>query len=242
MNYRGTRSNSYRPTPVPPSLFRLHARLRHSLGQLLQDHLSDSPQVPLSGLRWAMTSIIIHHGGNIDGAIAGYRELTGAAPMYGKWATATGRARSTTKTARNCSTSPRNTVLARSPSMESSRTGTPGRGRENWNQLFFDPKKFPEPAEMVDILHGRITISCFYLVRLRPHTRRLPGHGEARIPLSPGGLGWLQVSSMPSPEATASIGTYVKAGFFSKGLDGWWMDSTEPDIVNARPRNRRNMR
>ena len=26
-------------------------------------------------------------------------------------------------------------------------------GRENWNQLFFDPKKFPEPAEMIEILH-----------------------------------------------------------------------------------------
>ncbi|MGH7994162.1 MAG: TIM-barrel domain-containing protein, partial [Limisphaerales bacterium] len=36
-----------------------------------------------------------------------------------------------------------------------------------------------------------------------------------------------------NPAANDLYWQYVSKGLFSKGIDGWWMDSTEPDIVNA---------
>jgi len=34
-------------------------------------------------------------------------------------------------------------------------------------------------------------------------------------------------------EANMLYWKYLKEGIYSKGLDGWWIDSTEPDIINA---------
>lgn len=36
-----------------------------------------------------------------------------------------------------------------------------------------------------------------------------------------------------NPEANKLYWKYLKSGIYSKGLDGWWIDSTEPDVVNA---------
>ncbi len=36
-----------------------------------------------------------------------------------------------------------------------------------------------------------------------------------------------------NPAANDLYWQYANKGLFSKGVDAWWMDSTEPDIVNA---------
>ena len=36
-----------------------------------------------------------------------------------------------------------------------------------------------------------------------------------------------------NPAANDLYCEYLNKGIYSKGLDGWWMDSTEPDVVNA---------
>jgi alpha-D-xyloside xylohydrolase len=36
-----------------------------------------------------------------------------------------------------------------------------------------------------------------------------------------------------NPAANKLYWKYLKRGLYSKGLDGWWIDSTEPDVVNA---------
>ena len=36
-----------------------------------------------------------------------------------------------------------------------------------------------------------------------------------------------------NPAANKLYWQYLKKGLYSKGLDGWWIDSTEPDVVNA---------
>jgi len=36
-----------------------------------------------------------------------------------------------------------------------------------------------------------------------------------------------------NPAANAIYWKHASAGLFANGIDGWWMDSTEPDIVNA---------
>jgi alpha-D-xyloside xylohydrolase len=173
-------------------------------------------------------------GGNIDGAIAGYRELTGAAPMYGKWAYGYWQSKEHYED--------RAELLHVAAEYRSRKIPIDGiiqdwdtwEGRENWNQLFFDPKKFPEPAEMVDILHREnyhfmVSIWCGF----GPNTAVYQDMEKRGFLYPPVGWAGFKYFDAFNPEATRLYWDYVKAGFFSKGLDGWWMDSTEPDIVNA---------
>jgi alpha-D-xyloside xylohydrolase len=48
-------------------------------------------------------------------------------------------------------------------------------------------------------------------------------------------VGWAGFKYMDTyrPGANAMYWKYLKGGIYSKGLDGWWIDSTEPDVVNA---------
>lgn len=173
-------------------------------------------------------------GGNIDGAIAGYRELTGAAPMYGKWAYGYWQSKEHYED--------RAELLRVAAEYRARRIPIDGivqdwdtwEGRENWNQLFFDPKKFPEPEGMVDVLHREnyhfmVSIWCGF----GPNTAVYQDMEKRGLLHPPVGWAGFKFFDAHNPEATRLYWEYVKAGFFSKGLDGWWMDSTEPDIVNA---------
>jgi alpha-D-xyloside xylohydrolase len=48
-------------------------------------------------------------------------------------------------------------------------------------------------------------------------------------------VGWagFKYFDVYNPAATDLYWKYANAGLFSKGVDAWWMDSTEPDMVNA---------
>jgi alpha-D-xyloside xylohydrolase len=174
------------------------------------------------------------HGGSMDGAIAGYRELTGAAPLYGKWAYGYWQSKEHYED--------RAEVLK--VAAEYRKRGIPidglvqdwdyWDGRDNWNQLFFYDKLFPRPTEMIEILHRQhyhfmISIWCGFGPKT-PVYREM----EQRGFLYPT-VGWAGFKFFDpyNPAATDLYWKYVKAGLFRHGVDGWWMDSTEPDIVNA---------
>jgi|CZKI01.1.fsa_nt_gi alpha-D-xyloside xylohydrolase len=174
------------------------------------------------------------YGGSMDGAIAGYRDLTGAAPLYGRWAYGYWQSKEHYEN--------RDEVLkvaaeyrARAIPIDSIvQDWDYWDGRDNWNQLFFDPKLFPRPAEMIDILHREnfhfmISIWCGF-GPATPVYREM----EQRGFLYPT-VGWagFRFFDAYNPEATDLYWKYVRDGLFSRGVDAWWMDSTEPDIVNA---------
>jgi alpha-D-xyloside xylohydrolase len=50
---------------------------------------------------------------------------------------------------------------------------------------------------------------------------------------SPVGWAGFRYYDVYNPAANDLYWQYASKGLFSKGIDGWWMDSTEPDIVNA---------
>ncbi len=173
-------------------------------------------------------------GGNIDGAIAGYRALTGAAPMYGKWAYGYWQSKEHYED--------RAELLRVAAEYRARQIPIDGiiqdwdtwEGRENWNQLYFDPKKFPEPAGMIEILHRQnfhvmVSIWCGF----GPNTAVYQDMDKRGFLYPPVGWAGFRYFDAFNPGATRLYWEYVKSGFFSKGLDGWWMDSTEPDIVNA---------
>ena len=115
----------------------------------------------------------------------------------------------------------------------------------HWNAMEFLNPSFPDPQKFVDDVHdlnAHMIISIWS--SFGPETAPYKGLAEKDMlmdfltwPLS-GKDVWPPDMDYPSgvkvydayhPEARDIYWNHLKEGLFSLGLDGWWMDSTEPD-------------
>ncbi len=178
------------------------------------------------------------YGGSMDGAIAGYRELTGAAPLYGRWAYGYWQSKEHYEDQAE--------VLKVAAEYRRRQIPIDGivqdwdywDGRDHWNQLFFYDQLFPRPAEMIDTLHRdhfHFMISIWSGFGPKTPVYR---DMESKGFLYPT-VGWAGFKYFDpyNPAANDLYWDYIKRGLFEKGVDGWWMDSTEPDIVNAQTKD-----
>jgi alpha-D-xyloside xylohydrolase len=173
-------------------------------------------------------------GKNMDDAIAGYRDLTGAAPMYGKWAYGYWQSKEHYAS--------RDELLSIAQEYRQRRIPIDGLiqdwnywgGNSNWSGMFFDEKTYPDPKGMIDILHSEnfhVMISIWAgLGRATPIYKDMDQRGYLYPPVGWAGFRFFDAYN---PAANDLYWQYVSRGLFSQGIDGWWMDSTEPDIVNA---------
>ena len=173
-------------------------------------------------------------GTNMDQVVAGYRDLTGQAPMYGKWAYGYWQSKEHYAT--------RDELLNIAQEYRRRRIPIDGLvqdwnywgGNSNWSSMFFDETTYPNPKEMLDVLHQEhfhlmISIWC----GLGPATAIYQDMQQHGYLYPPTGWAGFKFYDGYNPAANDLYWQYVSKGLFSKGIDGWWMDSTEPDIVNA---------
>ena len=107
-------------------------------------------------------------------------------------------------------------------------------GSENWSQLFFDEKLYPNPKEMIDRLHEKnfhIMISVW--PGLGPNTPVYKEMQQKGFLYKPVGWAGFKYYDAYNPAANDLYWKYMNKGLFSKGIDAWWFDSTEPDLINA---------
>jgi alpha-D-xyloside xylohydrolase len=180
------------------------------------------------------------YGPDLDDVVAGYRELTGRAPLMPRWALGLWQSRERYRTAQESLD-----VLA-----EFRRRGIPIDTivqdwqywrPDQWGSHAFDPERFPDPAawirEIHDRHHARLMISVwpkFYTGTenfaslqqqgfLYPETLKRPTKD------------WLgHVHTFYDafhPEARRLFWRQMEGALFSKGVDAWWMDATEPELV-----------
>jgi alpha-D-xyloside xylohydrolase len=173
-------------------------------------------------------------GNNIDGAIAGYRNLTGAAPMYGKWAYGYWQSKE------HYHTQDEVVAVAR----EYRKRGIPidniiqdwnywGTMR-NWSGMIWDPVRYPKPAEMMKTLHAlhfHLAISIWG--GLGPDSELYKEMDKNGFLFKPTGWAGFKFYDAFNAQANDLYWKYLKTGLYAKGIDGWWLDSTEPDIINA---------
>ncbi len=173
-------------------------------------------------------------GQNMDAVIAGYRNLTGQAPLYGKWAYGYWQSKEHYAT--------RDELLRIAQEYRERQIPIDGLvqdwnywgGNTNWSGMFFDEKTYPHPKEMIDILHQEgfhLMISIW--AGLGPATPIYKDMEQRGYLYPPTGWAGFKFYDAYNPAANDLYWQYVNQGLFSNGLDGWWMDSTEPDIVNA---------
>jgi alpha-D-xyloside xylohydrolase len=196
-------------------------------------------------------------GGNADGVIAQMRELTGQVPMFPLWTFGYWQSKERYK-------SQHETVGVVKKYRE---LGVPLDGiiqdwqywgdNYHWNAMEFLNPEFPNPQQMVDNVHNmnaHIIISIWS--SFGPKTEQYKELEKNNMlldfltwPLS-GVDAWPPDMNHPSgvrvydpynPKARDIYWKYLEKGLFSLDIDGWWMDSTEPDHMEFKPSDFDNM-
>jgi alpha-D-xyloside xylohydrolase len=174
------------------------------------------------------------YGNTMDSVIAGYRNLTGQAPMYGKWAYGYWQSKEHYAS--------RDELLGVADEYRKRQIPIDNivqdwdywGGAKNWSQLFFDEKLYPHPKEMIDRLHEQnfhLMISVW--PGLGPNTPVYKEMQQRGFLYKPVGWGGFKYYDAYNPAANDLYWKYMNKGLFSKGIDAWWFDSTEPDLINA---------
>jgi alpha-D-xyloside xylohydrolase len=173
-------------------------------------------------------------GPAMDRVIAGYRNLTGQAPMYGKWAYGYWQSKEHYASQDELLAIARQYRQRRIPFDGLIQDWDYWGGNTNWGGMFFDQKDYPNPKEMLDLLHQQhVHLMISIWAGLGPATPIFQEMDRNGFLYSPVGWAGFRYFDAYNPAANDLYWRYANQGLFSQGIDGWWMDSTEPDIVNA---------
>lgn len=190
-------------------------------------------------------------GGNADGVIAQMRTLTGQAPMFPLWTYGYFQSKERYKSQIELVG-----IVKRYREL-----GVPLDGiiqdwqywgsNYLWNAMEFLNGEFPKPADMVKEihdLHAHMTISIWN--SFGPETKQYkelekinalfdfktwPESGSDLWPPRNDFPSGVRVYDPYNPAARDIYWKYLNQGLFSLGIDGWWMDSTEPDHMQFKP-------
>jgi len=185
-------------------------------------------------------------GENIDNVIAGYRHLTGQAPMMPKWAYGFWQSRQRYETQEQLLGVLREYRKQGWPvdNMVQDWFYWPENG---WGSHDFDKARFPNAKAMVDEVHkanARIMISIwgkFYANTDNYKELASKGYMWTKN-VEDGALDWVgpgYKNSHYDPYTKEARDIYyrqMKPKLVDLGFDAWWMDNTEPDVLsNTRP-------
>lgn len=191
------------------------------------------------------------YGGNADSVIAHMRQLTGQAPMFPLWTYGYWQSKERYK-------SQEETVGVVKKYRD---LGVPLDGiiqdwqywgdNYHWNAMEFLNEEFPNPQKMVDDIHALnahiiISIWSSFGPKTQPYKElekdnmlfnfsTWPQSGKSDWPPNMDYPSGVRVYDPYNPKARDIYWKYLKKGLFSLGIDGWWMDSTEPDHLDIKP-------
>jgi alpha-D-xyloside xylohydrolase len=176
-------------------------------------------------------------GANADGVIANMRDLTGKVPMMPYWTYGYWQSKERYK-------SQDETVGVVKKYRE---LGVPidgiiqdwqyWGGNDYWNAMEFLNPAFPDPQRMIDEVHdlnAHIIISCWASFGSKTSQYTIMKEKGMLMnfrtwPLVPEGDSAVKVYDAYHPEARDIYWDHMNKGLFSLGMDGWWLDSSEPD-------------
>jgi alpha-D-xyloside xylohydrolase len=191
------------------------------------------------------------YGANADGVISNMRELTGQAPMFPLWTFGYWQSKERYKSQDELVG-----VVKKYREL-----GVPIDGiiqdwqywgnNYLWNAMDFLNPEFYNPKKMVDDVHklnAHMIISIWN--SFGPQTKQYkelekigalmdfktwPQSGSEKWPPILDYPSGVRVYDPYNPEARDIYWKYLNAGIFSLGMDGWWMDSSEPDHLDFKP-------
>jgi len=173
-------------------------------------------------------------GTTMDAVIDGYRQLTGPAPMYGKWAYGYWQSKEHYHTRTELLDVVKEYRRRRIPIDNIIQDWNYWGDNSNWSSMAFDPKRYPNPKDMIKRIHDQnfhIMISIW--PGLGPNTPIYQDMAARGFLFNTVGWAAFKYFDAFNPAANDLYWDYVKKGLVSAGVDALWIDSTEPDIVNA---------
>jgi alpha-D-xyloside xylohydrolase len=191
------------------------------------------------------------YGGNADGVIAHMRDLTGQVPMFPLWTFGYWQSKERYKSQDELVD-----VVKKYREL-----GVPLDGiiqdwqywgnNYLWNAMEFLNSDFYNPKKMIDDvhnMHAHMIISIWN--SFGPQTKQYkelekigalmdfqtwPQSGSDKWPPIMDYPSGVRVYDPYNPEARDIYWKYLNKGIFSVGMDGWWMDSSEPDHLSFKP-------
>lgn len=171
-------------------------------------------------------------GNTIDEQIAGYRLLTGRAPMYPKWTYGFFQSREHYKTQEEILGVAREFRKRHIP-IDCIVQDWNYWGDYGWNALLWDHKKYPDPEEMIREVHEDLGMKLMLSVwpsfgKDTEITKKLEAVGGILEKPDVTKEVWGRVHDPLNPEAVELIWDSMKKEMLDIGVDAWWLDSTEP--------------
>jgi len=180
-------------------------------------------------------------GADMDEVISGYRQLTGKATIVPKWAMGFWQSRERYKTQADII----NTVAEfrkRQIPLDNIVEDWSYWKENQWGSHDFDTTRFPDAAGMIKELHNKYHTQ--FMISVWPkfyegtdnfkllneqgflYTRNIKNQQRDWI-----GKGYINTFyDAYNPEAGKAFWKLMKDKLYSKGVDAWWMDASEPDI------------
>lgn len=181
-------------------------------------------------------------GDDIDGVIKNYRAITGKAQVMPKWSLGFWQSRERYKTQDELIDVMKEFRKRKIP-IDNIVQDWSFWKEDDWGSHEFDAARFPNPKGMVDKVHdlnGRLMISIwpkFYLGT--DHYNQFDSQGwmyqraiedSIRDWIADGYIG--SFYDAYAPGARDLFWNQIKEKLYSLGIDGWWLDATEPDILS----------
>ncbi len=168
----------------------------------------------------------------IDEQIAAYRYLTGAAPLFPKWAYGFFQCREHYRTQEEILDVAR-TIRKHHIPADCIVQDWNYWGEHGWNALLWDKNKYPSPEEMISEIHDKLNLKLMISVwpSFGPDTevtKKLEAVGGILEKPGRKDENWGRVHDPLNPKAADIIWNGMKKELFDKGVDAWWLDSTEP--------------
>lgn len=182
------------------------------------------------------------YGPSLDQVIAGYRQLTGKAPMMPIWAFGLWQSRQRYET-QKASLDVVKGFRDRKIPFDTIVQDWMYWKEDSWGTHQFDPARFPDPDQWVKEIHAlnaRLMISVWG--KFYPTTDNFKAMNDKgyMYPVSTVndwvGRGYkYSFYDAFNDKAGELFWSQVNERLFSKGMDAWWMDATEPDTQQPSP-------
>jgi alpha-D-xyloside xylohydrolase len=178
---------------------------------------------------------------DLDRVIAGYRQITGEAPMMPRWAFGLWQSRERYRTQQE-SLDVVHQFRARRIPFDNIVQDWQYWNPRRWGSHAFDPERFPDPDGWIRALHGA---HAHLMVSVWP--KFYPGTPTFDA-LAAGGFLFTRnlaekqrdflgnvytVYDAFDPDARRLYWSQIDAALRVRGVDAWWMDSTEPEMVDG---------
>lgn len=180
------------------------------------------------------------YGPDMDDVMAGYRRVTGDIPMMPKWAFGLWQSRQRYNTQQE-SLDVLEGYRSRKIPIDNIVQDWFYWKEDQWGSHEFDPKRFPDPDAWIEAIHDKYHARLLISVWPKYYTgtknfEAMQSRGFLYQPnLKAGIKDWVGYADTFydafNPEARKLFWSQIDNALFKKGIDSWWLDASEPDLL-----------